>query len=135
MHIPHIAPSESSVPAFSPGEAPNDTVPKKKSRSKAKKTVAEDIKDVTRKSGDLEDPENIQTTVTYDEKDDTYTIGTTLGGDVRQQPTGTRHRRPITATVATARPVPAAPRAEPTMDQETSSLVRQAIHWELLPVI
>ena len=83
MHIPHIAPSESSVPAFSPGEAPNDTVPKKKSRSKAKKTVAEDIKDVTRKSGDLEDPENIQTTVTYDEKDDTYTIGTTLGGDVK----------------------------------------------------
>lgn len=106
MYNPHNSSVESvPLPSSAPKEAPNDTIPKKKSRFKTKKTVAEDVKDVTKKSGDLEDPENIQTTVTYDEKDDTYTIGTTLGnatdGNKKSGSTGSTTSRNTTTNRST----------------------------------
>ena len=59
--------------------APADTVPEKgKPRYSVRKTVAEDTKSLRKKTADLKNPDNLKTEVIYDEKDNTYTIGTSL---------------------------------------------------------
>ncbi len=60
-------------------EAPKDTLTKKGPRYSVRKTTAETQKDAERKSADLRDPDNLQTEVSYDEKTNTYQVGTTLG--------------------------------------------------------
>ena len=57
---------------------PADTAQQKKTRYSVRKTSAKEQDDLKHKSTDLKDPDNLQTTVTYDEKDNTYTIGTSL---------------------------------------------------------
>ncbi len=77
----------------SPGglEAPADTTkPKKKARFSVKKTAPQDTKDLKQKTADLKDPDNLQTTVTYDEKDDTYSLGTSVGGEAPSGSKGTQ---------------------------------------------
>ncbi len=61
--------------------APADSILKKgKPRYSVRKTGTDDAKSVLKKTADLKDPDNLQTEVVYDEKDDTYMIGTTLSG-------------------------------------------------------
>ena len=57
-----------------------DTVPEGKPRFTVRKTGTQDTKSLRKKSADLRDPDNLKTEVIYDEKDDTYTIGTSLVG-------------------------------------------------------
>ena len=59
-------------------EAPADTVVKKGPKYSVRKTDAENTDDLKKKTADLRDPDNVQTEVSYDENDDTYTIGTAL---------------------------------------------------------
>ena len=59
--------------------APADTVSKEgKPRFSVRKTGTEDTKSLRKKTADLKDPDNLKTEVIYDEKDDTYTIGTSF---------------------------------------------------------
>jgi len=62
------------------GVAPADTVPDGKPRYSVRKTGTEDTKSLRKKTADLADPDNLKTEVIYDEKDNTYTIGTSLSG-------------------------------------------------------
>ncbi len=59
-------------------EAPADTTAQKKPRYSVKKTTAQDAKELKKKSTDLKDPDNLKTEVIYNEKDNTYSVGTTL---------------------------------------------------------
>ncbi|MBQ8050200.1 MAG: cell surface protein SprA [Bacteroidaceae bacterium] len=59
-------------------EAPKDSVTQKKPRYSVKKTTADTQKEAEPKAIDLRDPDNVQTEVAYDEKDNTYSVGTTL---------------------------------------------------------
>ena len=68
--------------------APADTVNSDKPRYSVRKTGAEDAKSVRKKSADLRDPDNLNTEVIYDEKDNTYTIGTSLTGSGEAGSTG-----------------------------------------------
>ena len=61
-------------------QAQADTVPDGKPRYSVRKTGTEDTKDLKKKTADLKDPDNLKTEVIYDEKDNTYTIGTSLEG-------------------------------------------------------
>ena len=63
------------------GQAPADTVSDGKPRYSVRRTGTEDTKDLKKKTADLKDPDNLKTEVIYDEKDNTYTIGTSLVGD------------------------------------------------------
>ncbi len=77
--------------------APPDTAKEQKPRYSVRRTAVQDPKDLKNRTADLRDPDNVQTTVTYDERDNTYTVGTTLGeGDqakgTRQQTTTTRQQ-------------------------------------------
>ena len=80
MHYPVSLPTSSD-----PTEAPADTTKSKKATRKSRysvsKTTAETEKDLDKKTADMETPDNLETTVTYDEKDNSYTIGTTLSGN------------------------------------------------------
>ncbi len=58
--------------------APADTAKQKKPRYSVKRTTASTTEDVEKRSTDLRDPSNLQTQIGYDEKDNTYTVGTTL---------------------------------------------------------
>ena len=58
--------------------APPDTAKSRKPRFSVRHTAVQDKKDLKERTADLRDPDNVSTTVTYDEKDDTYTVGTTL---------------------------------------------------------
>ena len=66
------------------GEAPKDTTTQKKPRYSVRKTSAQTRDDVKQKSADLKDPDNLQTEVSYDEKTNTYQVGTTLKGGTAQ---------------------------------------------------
>ena len=66
----------SSEPAATP--APADTTKQKKAKYSVRKTDRQSTKDLDTKTADLQDPDNLQTEVSYDEKDNTYTIGTAL---------------------------------------------------------
>ena len=61
--------------------APADTVSDGKPRYSVRKTGTEDPKSLRKKTADLKDPDNLKTEVIYDEKDNTYTIGTSFVGD------------------------------------------------------
>lgn len=61
-----------------PDEQENDTTKKKKPRYSVRRTSTETTEDVKHRSADLEDPDNLKTEVTYDEKNGTYQVGTTL---------------------------------------------------------
>ena len=61
-------------------QAQADTVPDGKPRYSVRKTGTEDTKNLKKKTADLKDPDNLKTEVIYDEKDDTYAIGTSLAG-------------------------------------------------------
>lgn len=69
--------------------APKDTAEKKKPRYSVRKTAAETRKDAEPKAIDLHDPDNLKTEVSYDEKDNTYSVGTTLVGGTAKSTTGT----------------------------------------------
>ena len=60
--------------------APVDTVSNGKPRYSVRKTGTEDTKSLRKKTADLQDPDNLRTEVIYDEKDNTYTIGTSFSG-------------------------------------------------------
>ncbi len=81
------APVEAEVPIQSPveaaakvpSEAPADTAKTTKPKYTVRRTNAETTEDLKTKTADLRDPSNIQTEVSYDDKTDTYTIGTAVG--------------------------------------------------------
>ena len=62
------------------GATPADTITDGKPRFSVRKTGTSDTKDLRKKTADLKDPDNLKTEVIYDEKDNTYTIGTSLEG-------------------------------------------------------
>ena len=66
-------------------EAPKDTVSKRKPRYSVKRTTTETEKDAKKKAADLRDPDNVQTEVSYNEEDNTYSVGTTLTGGTAQK--------------------------------------------------
>ena len=61
-------------------EQKGDTVKRKKPRYSVRRTTTETTEDVKHRSSDLQDPDNLKTEVTYDEKDGTYQVGTVLVG-------------------------------------------------------
>ena len=63
------------------GAVPADTVTDGKPRYSVRRTGTSETKDLRKKTADLKDPDNLKTEVVYDEKDNTYTIGTSLVGD------------------------------------------------------
>ncbi|MBR5776220.1 MAG: cell surface protein SprA, partial [Bacteroidaceae bacterium] len=68
---------------LSPGTAQQDTIAKdtttrRKPRYSVRRTGTSDTDDLRKKTADLRDPDNLKTEVTYDEKDNTYSVGTTL---------------------------------------------------------
>ena len=65
--------------------APKDTVTKKRPRYSVRKTTVETEKDAQTKTSDLRNPDNLQTEVSYDEKTNTYQVGTTLTGGTGQK--------------------------------------------------
>lgn len=71
--------------SMSPGrvrhEAKNDAISADtvQPRFKVRETVLQDEKEVKKKAADLKDPENLKTDVFYDEKTNTYRMGTKLG--------------------------------------------------------
>ena len=69
---------------------PVDTITDGKPRYSVRKTGTQDTKDLKKKTADLKDPDNLKTEVIYDEKDDTYTIGTSLVDDDATGTSGTR---------------------------------------------
>ncbi len=72
----------SGMPSTVTGTAPQDTAQnRRKPRYPVKQTTAENENDVEKKSADLRDPRNLSTEVSYDETDDTYTIGTVMTED------------------------------------------------------
>lgn len=66
-----------ALSAMAQKAAPKDSVGTKP-RYSVRRTTVESEKDAERKAADLRDPKNLKTQVDYDEKDDTYTVGTTL---------------------------------------------------------
>lgn len=61
-------------------EAPQDTVPKVKTRFPVAKTVPEEYQDIVKESpADLKTPENVKTVVDYDLKTGSYIVRTRLG--------------------------------------------------------
>ena len=74
---------EMPTAVFTHGEAAQDTLDKdsaqrRKPRYSMRRTGATEQKDLRKKTADLRDPDNLKTEVTYDEKDNTYSVGTTL---------------------------------------------------------
>ena len=59
-------------------QTPADSIQKRKPRFSVRKTGAEDQDNLKTKTADLKEPDNLKTDVIYDEKDNTYTVGTTL---------------------------------------------------------
>ena len=59
-------------------QAPADSVQRRKPRYSVRKTGAESQDELKTKTADLKEPDNLNTSVIYDEKDNTYTVGTTL---------------------------------------------------------
>ena len=60
-------------------EAPKDTATQKKPRYSVRKTSANTQKEAEPKAVDLKDPDNLKTEVSYNEQDNTYSVGTTMG--------------------------------------------------------
>jgi len=70
-----IGNGSSSAPV---AQEPADTIGSEKPRFPVKKTSAENEKEAEPKAIDLRDPDNLRTEVSYNEKDNTYSVGTTL---------------------------------------------------------
>ena len=66
------------------GVAPKDTTEKRKPRYSVRRTTVETADDTRQRTADLRDPDNLQTEVSYDEKTNTYQVGTTLAGAKEQ---------------------------------------------------
>ena len=98
-----VSMSDSYAPANPASAVPADTAKSRKPRYTVKRTGTDNQKDVKQKTADLRDPENLKTQVTYDEKDNTYTIGTTLGGpdDTKGNKGTGQNARPSASTSAT----------------------------------
>ncbi len=72
----------SGMPSPFGASAQEDTAAaQRKSRFAVKKTTAQNEREAESKAIDLRDPRNLKTEVSYDETDDTYTVGTTMGKD------------------------------------------------------
>ena len=92
-HVPTL-PSES--------EAPKDTARTAKPRFSVKKTSAENEKEAEPKAIDLRDPDNLKTEVSYNEKDNTYSVGTTLqSGDQKDNKGEAAVKSTTTSTTTT----------------------------------
>ncbi len=81
----HLASPLNEMPTtvLSPGTAQQDTIAKdtttrRKPRYSVRRTGTSGTDDLRKKTADLRDPDNLKTEVTYDEKDNTYSVGTTL---------------------------------------------------------
>ena len=61
-------------------EQESDTTKRKKPRYSVRRTTTETTEDVKHRSSDLQNPDNLKTEVTYDEKDGTYQVGTVMVG-------------------------------------------------------
>ncbi|MCD8303382.1 MAG: cell surface protein SprA [Prevotellaceae bacterium] len=90
------------MPSETGEQAPKDTAStqRRKSRYAVKKTTAQQQEDLEPKTADLRDPRNMQTEVDYDERDDSYTVGTTLlddaGADAKaKQTTANAPKTPV----------------------------------------
>lgn len=70
--------------------APADTTTRKRPKYSVRRTNKENTDDLKNKTADLRDPDNIQTEVSYDDKTDTYTIGTALAGSTQGGQTSNR---------------------------------------------
>ena len=95
----------SPSPISKVAEAPADTVKQKKPRYSVRKTTAQNTDDLEQKTADLKDPDNLKTEVVYDEKNDTYSVGTTLdltaGGKADGKGTGTSTKSSTTKSSST----------------------------------
>ena len=90
---------EMPAAVFTHGEAAQDTLDKdsaqrRKPRYSVRRTGATEQKDLRKKTADLRDPDNLKTEVTYDEKDNTYSVGTTLDTEGTDTKKGGRNNRP-----------------------------------------
>ena len=90
---------EMPTAVFTHGEAAQDTLDKdsaqrRKPRYSVRRTGATEQKDLRKKTADLRDPDNLKTEVTYDEKDNTYSVGTTLDTEGTDTKKGGRNNRP-----------------------------------------
>ena len=101
----HLASPLNEMPAtvLSPGTAKQDTIAKdtttrRKPRYSVRRTGTSDTDDLKKKTADLRDPDNLKTEVTYDEKDNTYTVGTTLDPQDKGQKKGAGASRRSTPT-------------------------------------
>ena len=77
--VPSLGDVKATVWEGQEGIAPADSTGSKP-RYSVRKTGTEDTESIRKKTADLKDPDNLKTEVIYDEKDDTYTIGTSLTG-------------------------------------------------------
>ena len=95
----------SPSPISKVADAPADTVKQKKPRYSVRKTTAQNTDDLEQKTADLKDPDNLKTEVVYDEKNDTYSVGTTLdltaGGKADGKGTGTSTKSSTTKSSST----------------------------------
>ena len=70
-----------------------------------RKTTAQNTDDLEQKTADLKDPDNLKTEVVYDEKNDTYSVGTSLdltaGGKAGGKGTETSTKSSTTKTSST----------------------------------
>ncbi len=104
----------------SPFEAPADTVvQKRKPRFSVRKTGTENQDELKTKSADLKEPDNLKTDVIYDEKDNTYTVGTILD---KTASTGKGGRTGKTSTTSTSTSTSQGTAGIMTLGQATSYL-------------
>ena len=80
-------------------EEPGDTVKNRKPRYSVRRTTTETTEDVRHRSTDLKNPDNLKSEVTYDDKSNTYNIGTTLSKDDKKGQDGKKKAdKPQTGT-------------------------------------
>ncbi|MBQ0049235.1 MAG: cell surface protein SprA [Bacteroidales bacterium] len=80
-----VASSVSAPHGQSTKISPADTVKSQRPKYSVRRTSAETTDDIKQRSSDLRDPANVTTEVSYNEKDNTYSIGTTLNAAGTQQ--------------------------------------------------
>ena len=61
-----------------------DSIKNRKPRYSVRRTTTETTEDVRHRSTDLKDPDNLKSEVTYDDKSDTYNIGTVLSKNTKK---------------------------------------------------
>ncbi len=80
-----------------------DSAKTKKPRYTVRRTTTETEEDVRHRSADLEDPSNLRTEVTYDDKTDTYHVGTVLAPEGQGGKDERDRRRPQAGNTPTPR--------------------------------